>query len=188
MTESRGTSHQVPGSGTDGKRVRRWPWVAGILAALFLGVGIGAAAVAPEPEIVTKEVEVPGEIPADELAALAERVAELNERDSSLALRADELDQRSAELDTRAAAISEAERAVAANTVGDGVWVVGVDVEPGTYRATDVGSDCYWKITASGSNGSDIVDNGIPGGGNPTITLAEGQDFQSARCGDWTRQ
>ncbi|GAB3490325.1 hypothetical protein [Amycolatopsis cihanbeyliensis] len=187
MTELPKTSGKAPDA-TDGRPVRRWPWLAGILAAAAVGIGIGAVAFAPEPEIVTKEVEVPGEIPAADLAALSEREAELSERDTNLALRVDELDQRSAGLDEREAAISEAERTAAANTVGDGVWVVGVDVEPGTYRATSVGAECYWAITTSGSNGGDIIDNGIPGGGNPTISLAKGQDFRSARCGEWTRQ
>lgn len=86
-------------------------------------------------------------------------------------------------------AVTGAEKTQAANAVADGTWVVGVDIEPGTYKAkADVGSRCYWGIYATGSNGDDIINNDIPGGGLPSVTLAAGQDFKSARCGSWTKQ
>ena len=89
----------------------------------------------------------------------------------------------------REAAVSGAEQKAAANTVSDGTWVVGVDIEPGTYKATaNVGSRCYWGLYASGTNGDDIIANDIPGGGLPSVTVAAGQDFKTARCGTWTRQ
>ena len=89
----------------------------------------------------------------------------------------------------REAAVSGAEQKVAANTVGDGTWVVGVDIEPGTYKATaNVGSRCYWGIYASGTNGDDIIANDLPGGGLPSVSLAAGQDFKTSRCGTWTRE
>lgn len=82
-----------------------------------------------------------------------------------------------------------AEAIKAKNTFGDGTWTVGRDIEPGTYIPTaDLGSSCYWAILAKGTNGSDIVDNDIPGGGRPSVTLSEGQDFKSSRCGSWTKQ
>jgi hypothetical protein len=51
-----------------------------------------------------------------------------------------------------------------------------------------VSSDCYWEITRSGTNGSDIIENDIPGGGLPTVRLSEGQDFTNSRCGTFLRQ
>lgn len=73
--------------------------------------------------------------------------------------------------------------------MGDGVWVVGQDIDPGTYRLKEpVGGDCYWGITKTGSNGSDIIQNGIPGGGFPRVNLSEGQDFETKRCGEWVKQ
>ncbi|CEA09217.1 hypothetical protein BN1051_02584 [Arthrobacter saudimassiliensis] len=82
-----------------------------------------------------------------------------------------------------------AEAQKAANTVSDGTWTVGRDIAPGTYRsAQPVAERCYWGIYRSGSNGSDIIANDIPGGGHPMVTLAEGQDFTSARCGKWEKQ
>lgn len=82
---------------------------------------------------------------------------------------------------------AEAEKAN--NTISEGTWTVGVDIEPGTYRTTDsVRSSCYWGIYVSGTNSEVIVSNGIPGGGRPTVTLSEGQDFTTNRCGTWARQ
>lgn len=89
----------------------------------------------------------------------------------------------------REEAVTGAERQKAANTVGDGTWTVGSDIEPGTYRAAAaVGSTCYWGIYRSGSNGGDIIENDIPGGGRPVVTLSAGQDFNSTRCGKWEKQ
>jgi hypothetical protein len=86
-------------------------------------------------------------------------------------------------------AVTGAENAKAARTVGDGTWTVGTDIEAGTDRAAAaVGSTCYWGIYRSGSNGSDIIENDIPGGGRPVVTLSTGQDFNSTRCGKWERQ
>jgi hypothetical protein len=74
-------------------------------------------------------------------------------------------------------------------TVSDGTWTVGSDIAAGTYRATaDVGSSCYWGIYETGSNGSNIIENDIPGGGRPSVALSAGQDFKSSRCGTWTKQ
>lgn len=89
----------------------------------------------------------------------------------------------------REAAVTAAEKTKAANTISDGTWSVGTDIAPGTYRATaDVGSTCYWGIYRSGSNGGDIIENDIPGGGRPVVTLSAGQDFNSTRCGKWQKQ
>lgn len=106
-----------------------------------------------------------------------------------------ELDARAAEIATmeqavaaREAAVSTAEQRVKATTITTGTWVVGRDVEPGTYTTAGVASsDCYWGIYRSGTNGDDIIDNDIPGGGYPTVTLSVGQDFKTSRCGDWVK-
>lgn len=94
-----------------------------------------------------------------------------------------------AEVKKREEAVTGAEKTKAANTIGDGTWTVGTDIEPGTSRAAaDVGSSCYWGIYATGSNGSNIIDNELPGGGRPSVALSGGQDFKSSRCGTWEKQ
>lgn len=167
-------------------RSKRWLWIAGVAVAFLAGLGIGAAVTTSEPRVVTKEV--PGQIPQADLDALDAREAELDQRSAELGKREAALDERENELDQRSAEIRQQEQTIAANTITDGVWVVGTDIEPGTYRAQNVPSDCYWAITVSGSNGEDIINNDIPGGGNPTVTLSEGQDFTTQRCGEWHRQ
>ena len=122
------------------------------------------------------------------LNALSQQEAALKDQEATLAEREEQLDEREAQLDEREAAIAEAEETVAANTVGDGIWTVGVDIEPGTYRATNVSADCYWAVLVSGTNGAEIVNNGIPGGGNPQVTVREGQDFETSSCGEWVKQ
>ena len=69
------------------------------------------------------------------------------------------------------------------NTFGEGTWTVGTDIGAGTYKATkEVNSDCYWEITAGGSNGTDIVANDNPTGGYPQITVEDGQQVKISGC------
>jgi len=76
--------------------------------------------------------------------------------------------------------------APAVPSIEDGTWTVGVDFPAGAYRTTtNVAADCYWKISKSGSNGADIIQNDFPGGGRPQVTLKVGQDFTTNRCGTW---
>ncbi|QDG63307.1 hypothetical protein [Pseudarthrobacter sp. NIBRBAC000502771] len=115
-------------------------------------------------------------------STVAAREAEVSKADA--AVKAAE-----AAVKKREDAVTGAEKAKAANTVGDGTWTVGSDIEPGTYRAAAaVGSTCYWGIYQSGTNGSKIIENDIPGGGRPVVTLSPGQDFNSTRCGKWEKQ
>lgn len=70
--------------------------------------------------------------------------------------------------------------------ITDGMWTVGVDVPPGTYKTIQaVAGSCYWGIYTTGTNQNDIVANDIVSGGYPQVELREGQDFESNRCGIW---
>src|SRR5699024_4500441 len=114
--------------------------------------------------------------------------AELDEREAALDERATEVADQEAAVEEREAAVGAAEDRVAETQIHDGVWTVGVDVEPGTYRVAEaLAGRCYWAILRSGSNGGDIVENDIPTGGFPTVTLSEGQDFETS-CGVWNKQ
>ena len=94
-----------------------------------------------------------------------------------------------ADVAAREKAVTNVEKKIEASQVTDGTWSVGSDVQPGIYRTTDaVDSDCYWKITAGGTNGSDIIESDIPGGGYPVVTVQDGEVFTSARCGTWAKQ
>lgn len=110
-------------------------------------------------------------------------------RETAVAAAEKKVAEAEAAVKKREEAVTGAEAIKAKNTFGDGTRTVGRDIEPGTYIPTaDVGSSCYWGIYATGTNGSDIVDNDLPGGGRPSVTLSEGQDFKSSRCGSWTKQ
>ncbi|UFU03768.1 hypothetical protein LQF12_03925 [Ruania suaedae] len=115
-------------------------------------------------------------------SAAEDRLAGLDEREI-------ELDERASALDEREEELAGAERRQAETRITNGTWTVGVDIAPGTYRTTDaVSGTCYWGIFRSGTNKDDIIQNDIVSGGRPTVTLREGQDFESSRCGTWDQQ
>ncbi|MGP9529318.1 hypothetical protein [Glutamicibacter sp. AOP5-A2-18] len=133
---------------------------------------------------------------ADLDSGISEREDAADEKDTALNERATELDEREEELSDAEAEVAEREKAVGKieaeqleNSVESGVWTVGTDIKAGTYRTKEsVDSECYWAVLATGTNGSDIIDNGIPGGGRPTVSLKKGQDFETQRCGTWVKQ
>lgn len=122
-------------------------------------------------------------------SGIRKRETDVEKREAAVAASEEKVKSSEAAVKAREDAVTGAEKTKAANTVGDGTWVVGTDIAPGNYRtAQPVGSSCYWGVYRSGSNGSDILDNDLPGGGHPVVTLAEGQDFKSSRCGTWEKQ
>ena len=70
---------------------------------------------------------------------------------------------------------------------GDGTHAVGKDIQPGTYRAADVPSMCYWS-RQSGFGGSleEIIANENTSG--PTLVTIAPTDvgFETKGCGRWT--
>lgn len=93
------------------------------------------------------------------------------------------VDEKKAELQSLTGQVEQAKR----NSISDGVWQVGKDIDAGTYRATsEVGSHCYWSVTVSGSD--DIVQNDIPGGGYPQVSVSDGQQLKLQNCGTFTKQ
>ena len=68
---------------------------------------------------------------------------------------------------------------------GDDIVHIGYDVPVGTYRTvTNVESTCYW-LKSRDAEGTNIIDNSIPTGGRPQVTLKKGQWFTSQGCPDW---
>lgn len=122
-------------------------------------------------------------------SGIADKEAKVHARETEVGKAEAAVKTAEAAVKKREEAVTAAEKEKAANTVSDGTWTVGKDIAAGTYRATaDVGSSCYWGIYETGSNGSNIIENDIPGGGRPAVALSAGQDFKSSRCGTWTRQ
>ncbi|OFI39470.1 hypothetical protein BIU82_14190 [Arthrobacter sp. SW1] len=172
----------------------------GVLALLVAAVVVGTALhdpkASPEYKVVVEE-KAGTQSQLEELAAkykaledgIAAREAKAAQRETDVAAAEAELKTAQAAVKKREEAVTATEKEKAKNTVGDGTWTVGRDIAPGTYRATaDVGSSCYWGLYTSGSNGGDIIENDLPGGGRPSVTVAAGQDFKSSRCGTWEKQ
>lgn len=73
------------------------------------------------------------------------------------------------------------------DTIDEGVWEVGADVKAGRYKlVAAITGDCYWSITPVGKP-DDIISNGGPTGGRPTVVLKKGQEFTDQGCGTWGR-
>ncbi len=73
--------------------------------------------------------------------------------------------------------------APSADIEGDGIWLVGADIEPGTYRNTN--RDCYWARLRNLS-GDGIITNGI--GANQVVAVAASDvALETSGCGAWTK-
>lgn len=76
-----------------------------------------------------------------------------------------------------------------APTIGEGTWLVGPDVTPGTYQATVPANsvNCYWE--RKGKDPSDILENdNVKAGGRATVRILKSDwAFQSDGCGTWKK-
>jgi hypothetical protein len=68
---------------------------------------------------------------------------------------------------------------------GDGTFIVGTDIAPGTWRA-DAATDCYWTRLRGFSGGmGDVITNALKTG---VVTIAAtDKGFASQKCGTWTK-
>lgn len=178
--------------------------VVAALAGLLLGGGAGAGAVlaTADPTQSDEYRALQGQLSdahaetEDARATAAEAEATAAEaEDAAAEVKADytrrqsELSGREREVAAREEAVKAVEDRIAATSIGEGIWTVGVDVEPGTYRTKEALTGyCYWAILKTGTNGSDIIDNDGPEGGFPTVTLSAGQDFENSGCGTFVKQ
>ncbi len=193
-TPAAATTPAAPG---DGGAVRVWIrerpiWAVVIAAgiAVILGGVIGAAGSSSDldekdTQIASLEAEVDdleteatdAQDRADEVVAAALEVkSDANAKAAALEAKADKVAKREAK-------VSEAEQVVEQNSFSDGIWQVGVDFAPGTYRA-EGGSSCYWAQLGSADT-SDITNNG-GFGPNQTLTIDSGW-FETTDCGEWTK-
>jgi len=69
---------------------------------------------------------------------------------------------------------------------GEGTYQVGIDIAPGTWRASNAGS-CYWarlsNFSGGGVRGIIANENGV---GTVTIAASD-KGFETSRCGTWTK-
>ena len=173
------------------------------LVALFVGVGIGSGSdVTTSPEY-QEQAETLEQTETD-LSAAEERIdeleADLEEIAGDLPAREQAVDEAEAALEKREADVKKAEKAVARrekavsatenrienNTVpGNGIFEVGVDIQPGTYKSGGSGG-CYYSVNGD-ANGNNIISNNLTDG--PTsVSVSAGQWFETQDCADWILQ
>lgn len=145
-----------------------------LLVGNLVGCGVGSSSSTPSEDDIKssqtyKDLESKYKAAKDSSSAKKDELAKLDK----------EISDAQAKLDQLTGQVEQVKK----NTLKDGTWTVGTDIEAGTYRASkEVGSDCYWSITAGGSNGSDIIANDIPGGGYPQFTVEDGQQIRISNC------
>lgn len=70
---------------------------------------------------------------------------------------------------------------------GDGTFIVGIDISPGTWR-TPAGTQCYWaRLRGFGGSLDDIIANDNARGSAVVTIQPSDQGFTSRRCGTWTK-
>lgn len=154
-------------------------------------IGMGTSSSPESAATITEfqEVEVERTIevdPAEETLAdiesqqeaLQEQIDELDDRESTLNDRETGLDEREESLDTT-------ETDIDANSIpGDGIYVVGEDIEAGTYQAQGSGNSCYFARLSS-LDSFDIISNHF-GTSNVSVEIQSSDvAFESTGCGNW---
>ena len=71
----------------------------------------------------------------------------------------------------------------AATSFGDGLYQVGVAIQPGQYRTDGTGT-CYWAKLSTGDTNKVIVNS--YSGGAQSVTI-DSPYFESEACGTWTK-
>lgn len=156
---------------------RRWPWVLGIALAFFVGVGVGGASdtsnSAGGAPVAGDSPGIPDGVPL----GMPEPVAPLAPV---------------APVEAPPPALPEPPPGPA-TTIAEGVYVVGEDIEPGTYKTagpSDRGTFgmCYWaRLSDTSGDFDSIIANGSPQGpGTVTISPSDGA-FDTSGCELWTK-
>ena len=149
------------------------------LIAFFLGMAIGGGN-SPDPAVVDEATASSGAT-AEELD---NREAELKTREDELTTKQKDLDQREQDLEAREASPSVPS---GDGTIGNGVFEVGTDVQPGQYTSEgpeDPELSCEYKVSTDEA-GDEIISSKITQSSG-SVTLEDGQFFTSEYCMPWT--
>jgi hypothetical protein len=76
--------------------------------------------------------------------------------------------------------------AVPAVVIKDGAWVVGEEVEPGTYETAGQ-QFCYWSRNKDATGGLRTIIANDNVEGPTTVTISAGEIFHSNGCGTWSK-
>ena len=70
---------------------------------------------------------------------------------------------------------------------GDGTWVVGGDIQAGTYRSSQTGSSCYWqRLRGFSGEFDDIIVNELTEAISVVEISSTDAGFSTEGCGTWT--
>ena len=76
-------------------------------------------------------------------------------------------------------------------TITPGLWIVGAQITPGTYRAADSRQGCFWQRVSNFTGGADaIIANALAnsdGAQLATIASTDAGFSANQQCGTWTR-
>jgi hypothetical protein len=71
---------------------------------------------------------------------------------------------------------------------GDGTFVIGKDIQPGTYRTREASSSCYYaRLSGFGGTLDEIIANENTDAPAIVTIAASDKGFLSHRCGTWTK-
>ncbi|MBI5421700.1 hypothetical protein HZA44_01025 [Candidatus Peregrinibacteria bacterium] len=71
---------------------------------------------------------------------------------------------------------------------GDGNYIVGTDIQPGTYRTRKASAGCYYsRLSGFGGSMDEIISNDITDFPAIITIAATDKGFKSTRCGTWTQ-
>ncbi len=162
------------------RRVWLTATVVGLLA-FFLGMGVGGAGNSSDQPVVEEATAASGATQEE----LDRQEADLESREGDMRTKQEELDQREQELEVRERL---EDSSGGTDTIGNGVFEVGDDVQPGTYESDgpdDPEISCTYRVSTD-EDGNDIVSSEVTEGPG-TVTLEEGQFFTSQYCLTWTQ-
>ena len=157
--------------------------VVGLLA-FFLGMSIGGYG-SPDPAVIDDATASSGATTED----LDRREAALESREGDLTSKQSDLDQREQDLEARARELEDSSSTGGSDSIGNGVFEVGVDVQPGQYASEgpeDPALPCSYRVS-SDEEGDEILSSKIVEGPGDVV-LEDGQFFTSEYCERWTLQ
>ena len=182
------------------KRRRRWLWPLLCIVALLVGAGIGVVGAQADPTTSpeyrqladardqavssNEQLQSLNSRLQDEVTAAETAVGEIDDRTAALDQRDTEIAARETAVAAREEAVTATELAIEEGTIpGNGIFLVGTDVQPGTYRGG--GAGCYWARLGD-VGGEDIITNYL--GDGPTVVEIKSGDvaFETNDCDDWT--
>ena len=175
--------------------------VTALILGLFIVIGVEAAAIseandratAAQNELTTAQSDLSAARSeakaATDVLSAAQSEAQtakdaLSAAQAGLAARKTALDAAAAAVAAREAKVGAAEKAAQANTfAGEGTYLVGTDVKPGTYKA-DASTGCYWARLKS-LDTSDIIDNQNTDGPVVLQILPTDKAVEVSRCAEF---